>query len=720
MQPGSPKYWAFISYSHADSRAAGWLQRALETYRIPKRLLGRSTPWGPIPPYLKPIFRDREEMQAGADLGAVVREALAQSRVLIVICSPDAARSPWVSREIVEFKRIHGESRVLALIVAGEPFASRTPGRDGEECFPEALRFAVNADGTLDANTPLEPMAADARPQGDGRRLATLRLVAGMLGGDISVDELVRRDAQRRARRMAGIAATSLAGMGVMTVLAVVAIQSRTEAQNQRAQAEGLIEFMLGDLKGRLKPVGRLDALDAVGGKALAYYAAQDPAHLDAPSLGRRSRALHLIGEIHEQRGRLDDAHAAFTSAATTTQRLLEQAPTDGQRLFDHAQSVYWVGYIARRRGQAQKAQEAFLRYRELAERLVRLDPGKPEWRLETAYANQNLGVVQLDRGDLDAALKSFTAARDVLAQLVADRPALGFELTDAYGWIAKVHEAAGDYGAAIETQRGRLSMLGMIPDAARDRRVRRHVSNAHFELARLQLFLGEPAAALTHAVSSLEESDALVAADPANLSWLAEATFARLRVAETQLALGRLAAAQASHSRAGADAARLIARDNTKIVWQVNLQGIALARKAQIARAAGSGLSAEEFESFLARIRTLENSGTQLAASQSEIVAEVELALGDVLGRLGRPGEARERWSAAVSRLRSSGVRETYPVLTQIARLQLRLGNSSEARALAARVESSRFRHPSYAGLRDELALPAAAGRTTTILRRD
>ena len=62
-----------------------------------------------------------------------------------------------------------------------------------------------------------------------------------------------------------------------------------------------LIEFMLGDLQAKLKTVGRLDALDAVGDKALAYYAAQDLGHLDADSLGRRARALHMIGSLAEQ-----------------------------------------------------------------------------------------------------------------------------------------------------------------------------------------------------------------------------------------------------------------------------------------------------------------------------------------------------------------------------------------------------------------------------------
>ena len=128
MSAEQAKYWAFISYSHRDARVATALQRALETYRLPRRLVGKGTAMGALPAYLKPVFRDRDEMEAGADLKATVREALTQSRWLIAVCSPAAARSPWVNREIIEFKKLHGEARVLALIAAGEPFASRMPG----------------------------------------------------------------------------------------------------------------------------------------------------------------------------------------------------------------------------------------------------------------------------------------------------------------------------------------------------------------------------------------------------------------------------------------------------------------------------------------------------------------------------------------------------------------------------------------------------------------
>ena len=116
---GRTQYRAFISYSHSDKRIAQWLHRALERYRLPKKLIGRETSLGPVPTRLSPIFRDQDELPASGNLGAELRQALSRSQFLIVICSPASARSKWVNEEILQFKLMHGADKVLALIVEG-------------------------------------------------------------------------------------------------------------------------------------------------------------------------------------------------------------------------------------------------------------------------------------------------------------------------------------------------------------------------------------------------------------------------------------------------------------------------------------------------------------------------------------------------------------------------------------------------------------------------
>jgi Tfp pilus assembly protein PilF len=248
------KYRAFISYSHADTEWADWLHRSLEQYRVPRPLVGTEGRDGPIPQRLFPIYRDRAETPATADLQEYVTKALQDSDSLIVICSPNARRSRWVDQEIITFKRLGRENRIFAVIVGGEPNVSELQGEESPyECFPRALRVRLRPDGTL-SSEKIEPAAADARPQKDGREGARLKLIAGILGLDLDV--LRRRDVEqerRRARLFGGIAIF----MGVLAVAAAIggvlayhyawlSQKANAAAQVQASVARQTKDFMVG------------------------------------------------------------------------------------------------------------------------------------------------------------------------------------------------------------------------------------------------------------------------------------------------------------------------------------------------------------------------------------------------------------------------------------------------------------------------------------------
>jgi hypothetical protein len=220
------KYRAFLSYSHRDTASAKWLHRSLETYRVDKDLVGRATACGPVPKTLRPIFRDREDFSAGHSLNEQTITALEASQFLVAICSPNAARSQYVNEEIRRFKALGGSARVIPLIVDGEP------GDPERECFPPAIRFKLGADGTLTEERE-EPIAADARPQGDGKEIARQKVVAGLLG--LGLDEIVRRAERARKRRnrlrigAASAAALVIAG-GVIGWTGALSVSSRLDS----------------------------------------------------------------------------------------------------------------------------------------------------------------------------------------------------------------------------------------------------------------------------------------------------------------------------------------------------------------------------------------------------------------------------------------------------------------------------------------------------------
>lgn len=192
-----PRYAAFISYASADAPFAQRLHRALERYRIPKALGKFLLTDRRKPNRIYPVFRDREELSAG-NLGERIEASLRDSGALIVVCSPNAAASPWVQKEIEYFAGLGRRDRIFAIIHDKAPLAD---GADATPlCFPAALR----GDAITDSNA-LEPLAADARKGKDGFRNAWLKLVAGLAGA--TPGQLIDRDRQRRRAQMLQAAA---------------------------------------------------------------------------------------------------------------------------------------------------------------------------------------------------------------------------------------------------------------------------------------------------------------------------------------------------------------------------------------------------------------------------------------------------------------------------------------------------------------------------------
>jgi serine/threonine-protein kinase len=486
-------------------------------------------------------------------------------------------------------------------------------------------------------------------------------------------------------------------------------VQERNEAQFQRQQAEGLIEFMLGDLRKKLEPVGRLDVLDSVGQKAIDYYAAHDLATLGADELGRRARALHLIGEVREQRGQLSEAQSAFEVAARTTAELLARTPDDPQRLYDHAQSQYWVGYVAYRRGEFPLAEARFTDYRSLAERLVALEPDKLDWQAELAWGDMNLGVLWYGDAQPERALQPLAAALATFQRLAAQREDLSVEVTNVQGWLALAHESLGDLRRALALEQAKLQRLLGLTRGRDDLSLSRAVMEAWSRIGHLQLALGQTEDAVDALQSATAVGDRLLAADPANLFWLQDACWTRIALGTARLARGDASTAQAD-ARAGRDCAdRLAASDAGSHGRQIGIPGALVLLEHSLRKAPATDVE-RDLASVVARAAAQEARGASLAEYVA-MVAAVELALGDHRAEARDLAAAGGHWSVAQRRLQRPSSTGDWTALTLLARAQLRLGALAQARELAQRIEASPYRHPSYRMLTAELAA-ATGGR--------
>ncbi len=458
-RPEGFAYRAFLSYSHSDQALAKRLHREVESYRIPAKLVGKATVVGKVPRRLRPIFRDREELPASGDLSAELTAALRQSMFLVVICSPAAARSRWVNEEVMQFKRIHGEGHVLALVVDGEPHATDIPGKADRECFPQALRFRMGDDGQL-TGLAVEPIAADYRREADGRRLATQKLIAGLTG--LKLDELVQRETQRRIARATAVASVAVSGMVVTGGLAFYANTLRLEALAQRAIAEheaaasrAASDFLVGTFElsnpatdnprtitaltilGRSAERARIELADqpAIQARLIATLgraynnlsllsearAAFDGSMLAINKAGPDgARALLVLSTIQARQGELDPA---LTTVARATQLLGPdlKANTDLR-----AQAELTRGRIYTSTSNVKAATAAFDR----ALALYRMDKKTPP--VAIAAALNNRGLLLSDDGRFEQAEASLTEALGLLRTSVGDN-----HLSTGKAWYA-------------------------------------------------------------------------------------------------------------------------------------------------------------------------------------------------------------------------------------------------------------------------------------------
>ncbi len=224
------RYDAFISYRHSelDKFVAEELHKQLETFKIPKKISEKCNK-----KRISRIFRDKDELPITSNLADPILNALKQSEFLIVICSPRLKESLWCKREIENFIEMHGQEKVLAVLIEGEP----------SESFPEELLYREKTvtleNGELAVvKEAVEPLAADVRGKNKKEikkliKTEMLRLLASML--QCNYDDLKQRHKERKMHRMLALAAgVCFVGLAFGTVSTIMALQ----IHNQKEQID--------------------------------------------------------------------------------------------------------------------------------------------------------------------------------------------------------------------------------------------------------------------------------------------------------------------------------------------------------------------------------------------------------------------------------------------------------------------------------------------------
>lgn len=195
------KYFAFISYNSKDTAWGKRLQRKLEGYKMPATLCSEHN-WERNP--IKPVFFAPTDIQPGG-LTAELQERLKASRHLIVICSPNSARSAWVGKEIEFFHSLGRTANIHFFIVDGIPHS----GNEDTECF-NPIVDTLGLPEILGANIHEKV----SRWPWLNKERAYVQLITKLLG--VEFDSIWQRHKRRLVQRCMAWA------IGIMAVLAAL------------------------------------------------------------------------------------------------------------------------------------------------------------------------------------------------------------------------------------------------------------------------------------------------------------------------------------------------------------------------------------------------------------------------------------------------------------------------------------------------------------------
>ena len=450
-----------------------------------------------------------------------------------MLCSPNAAQSHYVNEEIRRFKALGRADNVIPVIVDGEP------GDAARECFPPALRFKLGPDGTL-TDEREEPIAADARPQGDGREIAKQKVVAGLLG--LGLDEIVHRAERARRRRNRFWAALA----GVFLLLAVAASGSAAYAWQQLKTNE---EFLNATLKTATEIVNtavaqaekynvpRTATLELLA-RAEALFDVMARLGRPTPELRYRkalmliqfARNYAILGDTNKQLARATEAHRLLAGLAA-------EKPDDTTYQRDLSVAYNEIGNVLVAQGNLPEALKAYRDGLAIATRLAEADPDNAEWQRDLSVSYNKVGDVLVAQGNLPEALKAFRdslAIAERLAEADSDNAEWQRDLSVSYNKVGDVLVAQGNLPEALKAYREDLAIAERVAKAdPSNAGWQRDLSVSYIKIGDVLKAQGNLPAALKAYRDSLAIFERLAKAAPANVRWQVGVLWSNWRLAQ-------------------------------------------------------------------------------------------------------------------------------------------------------------------------------------------
>lgn len=547
-----------------------------------------------------------------------------------------------------------------------------------------------------------------------GRPLSEAQEVAKDLCDDLSADERaylnasVRSNKRKRWLRIGATAALGVLAL-VSSVLSVLATRSRDDAEQRRAEALRLADFMLVDLAEELRPLGNLKLLNSIGTEALAYLERRPAESMQVEDLVNHSRALRTVGEVLMEQAKLDQAKLAFSRAKQVAHQAAVMAPESATALAESGVAAYWMGYYDYRQNRLDDARQHMADYLDSAEKLVRIDPENKVWQIELSYAANNLGSIARDQGRTNEAIAYFNRSARLKKNVLLHTPddqALQFELIDTLSWISSGDESQGRLAEAAQGYDEQIKMLRLLIDGNVEARAwERRLATSLRRRAKLAVARGRVDLAAAQIEESISRLADLTHQESGNRVWVRDLALAHVQSSAIARMRGNITAERAHLRHAELMVKRIHAESELLPSWQrlyatIRLRAIALdpISDASLIR---SNRAIAELMSVVA------NAGGDV--KEIAVVANVLVLSGIHLAAEGLSDNAQQCWQMAVKMLEGYVVDTKDPIaLAPWVSASILLGTRDRVEAQINWLASIGYRHPDYITVVSKNPIPA------------
>jgi serine/threonine protein kinase len=522
-----------------------------------------------------------------------------------------------------------------------------------------------------------------------------------------NLERLARRPA-RRIRIAFAAAAAALALFGVIRYTIDLrharsaAVIARADAEARRERANELVALLIDDLQPRLESVGRLDILDSVDAKALAYFASIEPDQVSPREVAVNVQALTQLGATQFTRVNVPASLKTLRQAVRTIDAAVKRQPDDERLLFAAAyahgglsRALLWSGDTSGSMDQARS-------YALFSAELVRRKPDDLRYLRSDAQAHGSISSL-LDRTERIA-----DGLREAEVAIAIKRRMLKIDDSDEtrLDLTTTVHKAGlalfklgrfDDAEAAFDEVR---NILDSVSARNPSDKVALEKSAAWYrEMAMLALARGDVGAAARHCDAYLSASEQLTSYDAANLDWQQHLGIAHRQAGTASRMQGNINDALRHHERAVDILNGMAGHGQRTLVIdrELALSRIELARSLLAAHRVNAASGQVDLV-----VKAFQPGRQELPAQK--ILSDALLVQGQARAARGDFAGATTAWEDALGLLEALHALTPDPRIADMhARVLLELGRRESAQPLIGHLASIGYRNREYEAARSQ-----------------